>query len=104
MISAGGTVSFMINGRVHQVAIYEPGVGPDDIDDSGRTGFDDCPGGAEGERYIDDPDGLVAIWDPPCNDGPNPIMYTFEEPGRYFVVCTFDSHFEIGMWGWVIVL
>jgi plastocyanin len=29
--------------------------------------------------------------------------YTFTEPGRYLVICTFFPHFNVGMYGWVVV-
>jgi plastocyanin len=108
VISAGGTVMFKLMGsQVHQVAIYGPGTKPEDInvDDKGAFGVL-CAG--NGKRFIKDPNNLIEIVDnPPCASGSNMISTspeTFMKPGRYLVICTFDSHFNnFNMYGWVIV-
>jgi plastocyanin len=90
-ISAGGTVYFEVNG-VHQVAIYEPGITPKDIEPD-----DDA------FPFVNDAEGRIFL------GGFNPAMpftdsFTFEEPGKYLVICNITPHFEEAqMWGWVIV-
>ena len=91
-ISMEGTVDFIVDGGFHQVAIYEPGVKPKDIDITKVA-----PGGPP---LINDDEGRVALggfqadlidWSPPA-------------PGRYLVICTVAPHFTEGrMWGWVNV-
>jgi plastocyanin len=84
-ISAGGTVYFDIEG-FHQVAIYEPGIAPKDIE---PTGF----------PFVDDEDGRIFLGAPLAD-----TSYTFDEPGKYLVICNVTPHFEEAqMWGWVIV-
>jgi plastocyanin len=34
---------------------------------------------------------------------PTSRQYTFNTPGRYLVICAFLPHFNINMYGWVIV-
>ena len=103
VISQGGTVTFVIDSPVHQVAVYEAGTEPGDIDATILTpgGMGDCPD----IPLIDDMDGLVAVLgDQPCAGGPTMVSYTFDEPGRYLVICAFLPHFaDDDMYGWVIV-
>jgi plastocyanin len=61
-----------------------------------------CPN-PDGNARITDPEGLVASWADACNAPRQPITYQFDEPGRYLVICSFNPHFQIGMYGWVIV-
>lgn len=101
-IDRGGSVTFNIV-NPHQISIYEPGTRPEDIDTSIRSAMPaGCPNPG-GNALITDPDGLVASWADPCNAPRQPITYQFDEPGRYLVICSFDPHFQIGMYGWVIV-
>lgn len=99
VIGTGGTVTFNTFG-VHQVAIYDDGTEPEEIDTSMRKGTP-CLGGAP--LLIDDPDNRLAVFDQPCAGGPASPSFTFTEPGRYLVICAFLPHFELQMWGWVIV-
>jgi len=101
VIDAGGIVTFKVNAPVHQVAIYEPGVGIRDIDTSLLK--PSCL--AFLPPLIDDPSGRVAVLDDqPCAGGDDVLDYTFSTPGRYLVICTFLPHFaEAQMYGWVIV-
>jgi plastocyanin len=102
VIAAGGSVTFEISFANHQVAIYEPGTRPDDID---VTQTEPIPA-APAARRITDADGLVVR-------GPDqqftPLQWTtpagtFDEPGEYLVICTTFNHFVIAnMYGWVIV-
>ena len=98
VIDQGGTVTFPMSGGVHQVAIYEDGTSPKDIDtDITKTGCFNVP-------LIDDSDGRIAVLsDQPCAGGNPSPSYQFDTPGRYLVICTFLPHFEVGMYGWVTV-
>ena len=60
-----------------------------------------CVGGAP--LLINDPENRLQIFNQPCAGGPTAPSYTFTEPGRYLVICAFLPHFELQMWGWVIV-
>lgn len=99
VIQTGGTVTFNTFG-VHQVTIYDAGTEPDDIDASILRGTP-CLGGAP--LLIDDATNRLAVFDQPCAGGPASPSYTFTRPGRYLVICAFLPHFEVQMWGWVIV-
>src|SRR5688500_17020270 len=99
VIKAGGTVTFNSSG-IHQVAIYDDGTEPSDIDTSIVRGTP-CLGGAP--LLINDSEDRLAVFDQPCAGGPASPSYTFAEPGRYLVICAFLPHFEVQMWGWVIV-
>lgn len=99
VIAAGGTVTFDM-ALLHQVAIYEPGTRPEDIDTSELTG---APVPFPFPPLIDDEDGRVAVG-PLSFPAPIQWSYTFEEPGRYLVICTVLPHFaEFDMYGWVTV-
>ena len=107
VIQRGGSVTFNM-AALHQVAVYEPGTGPDDITVSPATLEDitPAPGVVIPDFRINDPDGRVAL-------GPEqsfaPLQWTtpagtFDRPGRYFVICTTTPHFVVArMYGWVIV-
>jgi len=97
-IAEGGTVTYDIFVRfgVHQPVVYEAGTTPDDIDVLGPFPF------------VNDPVGRVAVgpavpaavgtraWTTPAG--------TFDDPGRYLVLCNFAPHFsEFDMYGWVNV-
>ena len=99
VVKTGGTVTFNTFG-VHQVAIYDDGTEPEDIDTSMVVGTP-CLGGAP--LLINDPEDRLAIFNQPCAGGPASPSYTFTEPGRYLVICAFLPHFDLQMWGWVIV-
>jgi plastocyanin len=101
VVDAGGTVTFNVNAPVHQVAIYEPGVGVKDIDTTLLT--PSCLPFLP--PLIDDPSGRVAVLDAqPCGGGDDVLQHTFSTPGRYLVICTFLPHFaEAQMYGWVVV-
>jgi plastocyanin len=102
VIDAGGTVTFEVV-NPHQVSIYAPGTRPEDIDTSIRGAMPaGCPNPG-GNGLLTDPDGRVASWTDPCNLPRQPITYQFDEPGLYLVICSFNPHFQIGMYGWVIV-
>ena len=102
VIDRGGTVTFKMGASgVHEAALYEPGITPDDID---TTKLDAPAAGCPPVPIINDPDGRIAIIsDQVCEGGSAAPTWTFPNPGKYLVICTFLPHFERGMWGWVIV-
>jgi plastocyanin len=100
VISAGGTVTFNTFG-VHQVAIYDAGTEPSDINTNVRRTTPCIPGNPP--LLINDATNRLAVFDQPCAGGPTAPSYTFDRPGRYLVICAFLPHFEVQMWGWVIV-
>ena len=111
VISEDGTVTFEIDGGIHQVGIYAPGTTPDMVDQSVAIGKGG-PCAGNGPLYIDGSAGgsndvnLVAIvGEPVCNGGDASVDYTFDGgPGRYLVICTFAPHLNgRAMYGWVDV-
>lgn len=105
VISQGGTVEFRINARTHGLAIYGPGIEPEDIDVNNMIpSVAPCPR----PPLIDDPNGRIAVFDQPCALLPpqqtDVVRFTFDEPGRYLFICIFFPHFmDFDMFGWVIV-
>lgn len=107
VIQAGGTVTFQVQ-TPHRVAIYEPGTRPEDIRlIPGVTVFNHV--GPPGPPfipnfYIDEPIGRLFIEAGPAFGAPHTVEYTFEEPGRYLVICAIFPHFsQFNMYGWVVV-
>lgn len=86
VIDAGESVTFQVYPG-HRVAIYDDGTRPEDIQPN--------PG-----PFVLDPVNRLAI-----QGAPTPTYsYTFNEPGRYLVICAIARHFfEANMYGWVIV-
>ncbi|HEU4830309.1 MAG TPA: hypothetical protein VFT04_14040 [Gemmatimonadales bacterium] len=107
VINRGGSVTFRID-ALHQPAVYEPGTGPEDITVSPATLEDanPAPGVVLADFRINDPEGRIALG-PAQSFAPQEWTTppgTFEEPGRYFVICTSTPHFlGAKMYGWVIV-
>jgi plastocyanin len=96
VISEGGTVEFLRESGRHQVAIYEPGTAPEDIDTSILVPGD----------FIADPTNRVAGSLSPLPSAPGWSSFTsppLNDGGKYLVICTFLPHFEIGMYGWIEV-
>ncbi len=108
-IAAGGTVTFNVPPGVHQVAIYEPGTTPDDIDTGDVTtlaAFAGCAGPPVVNAplvidVLDDPT-LEAAYPVPCFT-PTTVTHQFEDAGRYLVICAFLPHSEDKMYGCVNV-
>jgi hypothetical protein len=100
-IAQGGNVTYDIFVRFgfHEPKVYDVGTTPDDIDVQLPIAQN---------LFINEDEGLVATgprvgastgtatWTTPAG--------TFDEPGRYLVLCNFAPHFaEFGMYGWVHV-
>jgi plastocyanin len=86
-ISAGGSVTFDMEG-FHQVAIYEPGIAPKDIEPDENT-----------FPFVNDANRRIFLGGLMVDE-----TFTFDEPGKYLVICNITPHFEESqMWGWVIV-
>ena len=101
-IARGGSVTYEIY-PLHQPAVFAPGTRPEDVDTSQTGPIPVFP--ALDRIVIDDP-ALVAlapdqtldekVWTTPPG--------TFDEPGKYLVICTTFVHFTVAnMYGWVIV-
>lgn len=104
VISRGGTVTFRV-GAVHQVAVYDEGVVPADVEVSPAT-LEDWPGPPFPipDFVIDDGQDRIFLGPSLSFFGGHTTSFTFEEPGRYLVICTVTPHFvENDMYGWVIV-
>lgn len=105
-IRAGGSVSFQISG-LHQIAVYEPGKMPEDVDVTNNLLT--TTGTPAGISIINDAVGRIY-------NGPDPSLgaglardrqetVQFPEPGLYLVICGIRSHFvNDQMYGWVRVL
>lgn len=84
-ISVGGTVNFDVEG-FHQVAVFPVGTRPMDVESAGPFPF------------VNDPSSVVL--GPPTLD----TQMTFDEPGKYLVICNIAPHFEgSAMWGYISV-
>ena len=102
VIQRGGSVTYEVD-ECHQPAVYAPGTEPEDIDVSltEPIGVADCP-----PDRINDPTNRLALGAPQTDaeaDWTTPPG-TFDQPGRYLVICTTFVHFTFAnMYGWVIV-
>lgn len=107
VIARGGSVTFRID-EVHQAAVYRPGILPRDILIDGSTLEDvDLGFGIVLPQFrINDPNGRLALAPPQAladHTWTTPPG-TFDQPGRYLVICTSVPHFVLNrMYGWVIV-
>jgi plastocyanin len=102
VIDKGGTVTFVMGfSGVHEAAIYEPGTSPKDIN---ASLLDPPAATCPPVPTINDPNHRIAIVsDQVCEGGETAPTWTFNNPGRYLVICTFLPHFQAGMYGWVTV-
>ena len=105
VIDVGGRVEFEVD-PFHRVNIYRAGTDAGDIDVSKLINFSSGPVfipnfviDDETNRIAQSPPfsfNLVQTWTTPIG--------TFNQPGRYFVMCNFLPHFVSNdMYGWVIV-
>ncbi|MDQ4077175.1 MAG: hypothetical protein M3220_13115, partial [Chloroflexota bacterium] len=102
VISVGGTVTFEV-APTHRVAIYDDGTQPSDIEASPAT-LEPAPFLGIPNFQINDPTNRLALESPGAFLSQRTFQYTFNEPGRYLVICVTTPHFVFGdMYGWVIV-
>ncbi len=104
-VKAGGVVNFAVGG-FHQIYVYKPGKGVDDVQGANETSF-----------FIDDKNGLYYEGILPAGGPPPGIPATvnpsnavnrmepvgFLQPGVYLVICNVRPHFDDGMWAFVRV-
>jgi plastocyanin len=105
VISAGGTVTFEL-AEFHQAAVYAPGTRPDDIDATDVTNLTDPGSGAViiPGFLIDFADDPAFLDNSPFAFAPQSWEMTFDEPGRYLVICAVVPHFvESKMYAYVHV-
>lgn len=107
VIERGGSVTFEVE-PFHNPAVYAPGKTPETVVVSDATLEDltlPCVQEPLTDFVINDPEGRLALgpgqsceeqsWTTPPG--------TFEEPGKYLLICTTTPHFKVGMWAWVTV-
>jgi len=93
VISAGGTVTFDVDG-FHQAAAYRAGTTPEDI---AVPAFP-----PESNIFVNDADGRVFLG--PVGAPSTTGAGTFATPGKYLMICNVTPHFAFAkMYGWVIV-
>jgi plastocyanin len=103
VIDAGGTVTFNAVG-IHQIAIYEPGKEPEDVGTSPTVAMGPgCPPTLPAFRINDPVDRIAINGANPVGCGNRTYTHTFDEPGKYLVICEVLPHFNIKMYGWVVV-
>ncbi len=102
VIDRGGTVTFVMGGPVHQVAIYADGTTVQEVSRAGAITKGGCPP-VPYITGVNDPNLVAVVGEPVCAGGAWSVSYTFTEPGRYLVICTFIPHLDAGMYGWVEV-
>ena len=101
-IKAGGSVNFIVSG-LHNIAIYDDGTQPGDINIALTTPTTNpmppiVP-------IIDDPEGRIYRGlDPTLQASDRVEVVNFAEPGVYLVICGVLPHFVEGMYGYVRVL
>lgn len=99
-IRAGGSVNFIISG-LHNIAIYDDGTRPTDIN-FGLTRPTTAPPAVP---IIDDPaNRIYRGLDPTLQPRDRVEVVQFSEPGVYLVICGVLPHFRDGMYGYVRVL
>lgn len=105
-VQAGGVVNFNVAG-FHQIFVYNPGKGPQDV----------VPNVNPAALFIDDKAGLYYEGIKPAGGPPpgNPTTtnpsnasnrlesVSFAKPGKYLVICNVAPHFADGMWAWIHV-
>lgn len=100
VIDKGGTVTFNTFG-VHEVAIYDDGTEPEDIDTTALVLMPvGCPTAIP--LLIDDDTNRIALYAQQCG-GARQVVHQFQNPGKYLVICAFLPHFQVQMYGWVVV-
>ena len=111
-IKEGGSVNFVLAG-FHQVVVYAPGTKPEDINTSLLLPIPNAPPPPI-RGLIDDPTNRIYRGLDPRNINtpatPNLLFQDrvevvgFSTSGTYLVICSVNSHFADGMFGWVKVI
>lgn len=102
VLDQGGEVRFEI-GPEHQVAIFEPGTRPKDVDATETVEDPELPDPLE--RIVYD-EGRVALSPGPTAEHTTWTTPggTFAQPGRCLMICTTNLHFlDADMYGWIEV-
>jgi plastocyanin len=104
VIDKGGKVTINTFG-VHQVAIYDDGTEPEDIDTTDLVLTPtNCPKPmGTTPLLINDDTNRIKLYSQPCGGAPRQVVHEFKTPGKYLVICAFLPHFQVQMYGWVIV-
>jgi plastocyanin len=99
-IKAGGAINFVISG-FHQIAVYDAGTEPGDIDENDTIDLTTPP-----VKLIKDPnDRIYRGLDPVTQPRDRVEAVAFAKPGTYLVICTVQPHFvNNDMFGYVKVL
>lgn len=101
-IKAGGGVNFIVSG-LHNIAIYDNGVRPSDIN-LNMTTLTTNPAPPV-VPIIDDPNRRIYRGvDPSLQPRDRVEVVNFSTPGTYLVICGVLPHFVEGMYGYVRVL
>jgi plastocyanin len=98
-IKAGGSVNFILGG-FHNVAIYDDGTQPTDI----NTGILVAPTNGGPPLIADPANRIYRGLDPSMQPVDRVEVVHFPEPGRYLVICAVLPHFNQAMYGYVRVL
>ena len=114
-IKAGGSVNFIVAG-FHLIAIYAPGVTPDDIDETSVVPNSTPPGLIDDDQngrriYFGLDPRRLPLLNPPPPAPAAPVLQDrvevvqFTQPGRHLVICAVVPHWvNDQMHGWVNVL
>jgi plastocyanin len=102
VIDATGSVRFELPPDVHQIAIYDNGKGPGDVNTNALLVAPNLPSGCPPVPLINDSVMRLAFQTHACFQ-PWSYTHTFPTAGKYLVICTFLPHFQVGMYGWVTV-
>ena len=101
-IKAGGGVNFIVSG-LHNIAIYDDGVQPTDINIALTTPTTNPAPPIV--PIINDPNNSIYRGlDPTLQAIDRVEVVNFSEPGTYLVICGLLPHFVEGMYGYVRVL
>jgi hypothetical protein len=105
-VRTGGVVNFAVAG-FHQIFVYNPGKGPDDVvlNPNPMSLFIDDVNGLYYRGILPaggPPPGIPATTNP-SNAANRVEPVSFLKPGRYLVICNVTPHFLDGMWAWVVV-
>jgi len=101
-IRAGGSVNFIVSG-LHNIAVYDDGVQPTDINLALTTPTTSATPPVL--PIINDPNRRIYRGvDPSLQSRDRVEVVNFAEPGTYLVICGVLPHFVEGMYGYVRVL